>query len=252
MAQKKYYVVWTGRSTGIFDNWPAALASVDQFAGAKYKSFPTRAEAEQAFREGASAHIVRRATGKASPSKSERSAAHVAHQAEVSIYCDGACEPNPGNAGSGIVVYRNGQLAELWYGLYNPQGTNNTAELNALHQALRMAEAEINAGHSVEICSDSQYSINCISVWAKGWEARGWVKKDGEIKNLDLIKAAYAIYQRIHDDALTLTHVAAHVGTEGNELADRMAMHASLSKTTELKRYEDTTDIETLMKMRRG
>jgi ribonuclease HI len=250
MAQK-YYVVWNGRKTGIFDNWPSTLASVDKFTGAKYKAFPSRAEAEQAFRDGASTHIVRRAGAKESASKSERSAAHVAHQSEVSIYCDGACEPNPGNAGSGIVVYRDGKLAELWYGLYNPNGTNNTAELNALHEALRIAEKEIKAGYSVEICSDSQYAINCISVWAPGWEKKGWTKKDGEIKNLDIIQDGYAIYQRIKDEDLTLTHVAAHVGTEGNELADRMAMYGALSKTRELKRYEETLNTETLLKMQR-
>jgi ribonuclease HI len=249
MAQK-FYVVWSGRSTGIFNDWPTALASVDKFTGARYKAFASRAEAEQAYRDGAGAHIVRRTGGK--PSSNQRAAAHVAHQAEVSIYCDGACEPNPGNAGSGIVVYRHGVLSELWYGLHNPQGTNNTAELNALHEALRIAEAEIKDGNSVEICSDSQYAINCISVWASGWEKKGWTKKDGDIKNLDIIQDSYAIYQRIKDEDLTLTHVAAHVGTEGNELADRMAMYAALSKTTELKRYEETMDIPTLMKMQRG
>lgn len=251
MAQK-YYVVWSGRSTGVFDNWPATLASVDKFTGARYKAFPSRAEAEQAYRDGSSAHLVRRTGNKPVAGKHERAAAHVAHQADVSIYCDGACEPNPGHAGSGVVVYRQGTLAELWYGLYNPQGTNNTAELNALHAALRFAEAELQAGNGVEICSDSQYAINCISVWAPGWEKKGWQKKDGEIKNLDLIQDSYAIYQRIQDDDLTLTHVAAHVGTEGNELADRMAMYGALSKTSELKRYEGTMDVETLLKMQRG
>jgi len=249
---QKYYVVWVGRKTGVFDNWPTAQASVDQFAGAKYKAFPSRAEAEQAFRDGAAVHIVRRIGEPRNLKKAERSAAHVAHRSEVSIYCDGACEPNPGNAGSGVVVYRDGQLAELWYGLYNPQGTNNTAELNALHEALRIAEAELKNGFSVEICSDSQYAINCISVWAAGWEKKGWVKKDGEIKNLDLIQDGYAIYQRIKDEDFTLTHVAAHVGTEGNELADRMAMYAALSKTREFKRYDATMNIETLLKMQRG
>jgi ribonuclease HI len=104
-------------------------------------------------------------------------------------------------------------------------GTNNTAELNALYHALRMAEAEIGIGNSVEICSDSAYSINCIRSWAPGWEKRGWKKPGGEIKNLKIIQDCYAIYQRI-EAQLNLTHVAAHVGTEGNELADRMAMLA--------------------------
>jgi ribonuclease HI len=249
MAQK-YYVVWAGRKTGVFNDWSSAQQAVDKFTGARFKSFPTRAEAEQAFREGSSAHIVRGA--KTSKPKAERSAAHTAHQHEVSIYCDGACEPNPGNAGSGVVVYRDGVLSELWYGLYDPQGTNNTAELNALHEALRIAETELKHSGSVEICSDSQYALNCISVWASGWEKKGWQKKDGEIKNLDLIQDSYAIYQRIKDDELTLTHVAAHVGTEGNELADRMAMYGALSKTREFKRYEQRLDIETLLKMQRG
>lgn len=249
MAQK-FYVVWSGRKTGVFTDWAGAQQAVDKFTGARFKAFASRAEAEQAFRDGSSAHIVRRAG--ASKTKSERSAEHTAHRYEISIYCDGACEPNPGNAGSGVVIYRDGVLSELWYGLYNPNGTNNTAELNALHQALIIAEREINAGSSVEICSDSQYAINCISVWAPGWEKKGWQKKDGEIKNLDIIQDCYAIYQRLQDEEFHLTHVAAHVGTEGNELADRMAMHGALTKTQDFRRYEETMDVVTLLKMQRG
>ena len=176
---------------------------------------------------------------------------HTAHQFDVSIYCDGACEPNPGNAGSGIVVYRAGKLAQLWFGLYHPMGTNNTAELNALYHALRMAEAEINIGNSVEICSDSAYSINCIRSWAPGWEKRGWKKPGGEIKNLKIIQDCYAIYQRI-EAQLNLTHVAAHVGTEGNELADRMAMLAVQRKEKQLRLYQEKMDIPTLLKLRAG
>src|SRR5262249_8876135 len=142
---------------------------------------------------------------------------------DVVIYCDGACEPNPGNAGSGIAVYRASKLAELWYGLHNPMGTNNTAELNALYHALRMAEVEIRAGHTVEVCSDSAYAINCIRSWAPLWEKKGWKKTGGEIKNLGIIRSSYTIYLRIKKN-LALTHVIGHVGIEGNELADRMAM----------------------------
>ena len=182
---------------------------------------------------------------------SERAATHTAHQFDVSIYCDGACEPNPGNAGSGIVVYRAGKLAELWYGLYNPMGTNNTAELNALYHALRMAEAEIKAGNTVEVCSDSAYSINCIRSWAPSWEKKGWKKPGGEIKNLEIIQDCYAIYRRI-EKKLKLTHVAAHVGTEGNELADRMAMLAVQRKEKKLRLYQEKIDIPTLLKMRAG
>jgi len=244
MAQK-FYVVWLGRQTGVFDDWASAQRAVDKFPGARFKSFATRAEAEQAFAhsnfEEKSAIIRRR----------DRRAAHTPHRFDVSIYCDGACDPNPGNAGSGIVVYRGGKLAELWYGLYNPVGTNNTAELNALYHALRMAEGEITNGKTVEVCSDSAYAINCIRSWAPLWEKNGWKKPGGEIKNLKIIQDTYAIYRRIKD-ALTLTHVAGHVGTEGNELADRMAMYAAQTKEKKLRPYRQSMDIPTLLKMRAG
>jgi len=179
MAQK-FYAVWAGRQTGVFPDWATTQRAVDGYAGARFKSFPTRAEAEKAFARGGYASIPPKPTGsqKAGTAESERRAARTSHQFDVRIFCDGACEPNPGNAGSGIVVYRAGELAELWFGLYNPTGTNNTAELNALYHALRMAEAEINTGKTVEVCSDSAYSINCIRSWAANWEKKGW-KKSG-------------------------------------------------------------------------
>ena len=129
-------------------------------------------------------------------------------------------------------------------------GTNNTAELNALFHALRMAEAEITTDNSVEICSDSAYSINCIRSWAPGWEKKGWKKSGGEIKNLEIIQNCYEIYLRIKEE-LNLTHVAAHVGTEGNELADRMAMLGALRKEKELRLYQEEMDIPTLLNLRR-
>ena len=248
----KFYVVWSGRRTGVFTDWGATERAVDKYPGARFKSFPTRAEAEQAFARGSDA-IPTKTAGrqKLTPPEKERRSTHVAHRFEVSIYCDGACEPNPGNAGSGIVVYRGGKLAELWYGLYHPQGTNNTAELNALYHALNMAEAEITAGNTVEVCSDSAYSINCIRDWAPAWEKRGWKKANGEIKNLQIIQDSYAIYRRIADK-VNLTHVAGHAGTEGNELADRMAMLAVQTKQKELRLYRETMDIAKLLRMRAG
>ena len=251
MAQK-FYVVWSGRQTGVFTDWATTQRAVIGYAGARFKSFPTRAEAEEAFAGGSASVPIKSASKPpASARNSDRRAAHNAHQFDVSIYCDGACEPNPGNAGSGIVVYRAGKLEELWYGLYHPRGTNNTAELNALYHALRMAEAEIKTGNSVEVCSDSAYAINCIRSWAPSWEKKGWKKPGGEIKNLEVIQNTYAIYRRIKNE-LTLTHVAAHVGTEGNELADRMAMLAVLRKEKKLRLYQETIDIPTLLKMRAG
>lgn len=48
MAQK-FYVLWAGRQTGIFTDWATTQRAVEKFAGARFKSFPARAEAQQAF-----------------------------------------------------------------------------------------------------------------------------------------------------------------------------------------------------------
>lgn len=244
---QKFYVVWSGRKTGVFTDWPATHAAVDRFPGARYKSFPTRAEAEQAYRSGTPARAPRKAAAKKAVTKPDDEGS----AADVRIYCDGACEPNPGHAGSGIVVYRDGEVVELWYGLHDPHGTNNTAELNALYHALLMAEKFIAQGESVEVLSDSKYAINCIATWAPGWEKKGWRKEGGEIKNLEIIKTAYELYNRVKAEA-RLNHVSAHVGTEGNELADRMAMLGSQSRESELRLYEKPIDIPALLRMRSG
>ncbi len=233
----------------MFTDWATTQRHVDKFPGARFKSFATQAEADRAFQAGRPASVGTR-PAKAKAAIAAPAKTHAARSG-LQIYCDGACNPNPGNAGSGIAVYRDGTLAQLWYGLYNPNGTNNTAELNALHHALLIAEAGIGDGQAAQILCDSTYSINCVSRWAVGWEKRDWRKADGEIKNLDIIQAAYAVYTRIESD-LELTHVSAHVGTEGNELADRMAMFAVESGSEDLRLYGEEIDIPAILRMRSG
>jgi ribonuclease HI len=246
---KKFYVVWAGRKTGVFTEWRTTHLHVDKFPGARFKSFASRAEADQAFRAGRPAPVSTRsaaATGSI-PAPNKVHTATVGLQ----IYCDGACEPNPGSAGSGIAVYRDGTLVQLWYGLHNPNGTNNTAELNALHHALLIAETAVFAGQTAQILCDSTYAINCVSKWAAGWEQKGWRKAGGEIKNLSIIQAAHAVYTRI-ESQLQLIHVSAHVGTEGNELADRMAMFAVERGNEDLRLYGEEIDIDAILRMRSG
>ena len=42
MANKKYYVVWAGHDTGVFDTWEDCKLQVEGFPGARYKSFDSR------------------------------------------------------------------------------------------------------------------------------------------------------------------------------------------------------------------
>lgn len=170
---------------------------------------------------------------------------------DVIIYCDGGCTPNPGKAGSGVAIYRNGELSELWYGLYEEMGTNNTAELGALYESLLLAQKEAKNGNIVEIKCDSMYSINCIKTWAVSWEKKGWTKKGGEIKNLEIIKLSYHLYNSIKKN-VTLSHIKAHAGFEGNELADRMTMYTIQEKCKSFVKYDKEIIIADILGMRAG
>lgn len=253
---KKYYVVWKGRETGVFTAWAKCKSLVDGFAGARFKSFPTLEEAESAFGKQAKstapkakAEIVKKSSKlKSVPLSQEQIDAM---PFEVKIYTDGACEPNPGEAGTGLAVYENNKLTELWYGLYQSFGTNNTAELHGLNQALLLAKEKLATGSSVGIFCDSKYSIDCITKWASGWEKKGWTKSGGEIKNLDIIKPAYSLYQDISSQ-ITIHHVYGHIGIEGNELADRMSIIAIESQDESLSLYRETHNISELLALRAG
>ena len=52
MAKQKYYVVWVGKVPGIYTSWGECQQQVNQFAGAKFKAFESRSEAEQAYAAG--------------------------------------------------------------------------------------------------------------------------------------------------------------------------------------------------------
>lgn len=146
----------------------------------------------------------------------------------IRIYCDGACSGNPGNAGSGLAIYSNKKNPVLLYGAYEEEGTNNIAELNALHQALTIA-SQTHSDNIISIFSDSKYAIDCITTWAFGWKANGWSKKGGEIKNLELIKESHNLFLKLKDK-IEINHVKGHAGVEGNELADRMAVYTIKAK----------------------
>lgn len=225
---EKFYVVKQGRTPGIYTTWAECLRQVDKFAGAVYKSYKTRAEAEEAF---GSKTLTTRSTASKTVDKKKTSTVSDADSSSATmgnirlrIYCDGACSGNPGKAGSGLAIYEDEKKPVLMYGAADVIGTNNTAELKALLRALELA---VETQHEkVAILSDSKYSIECVVNWAYGWKAKGWTKQGGEIKNLDLIKTAHALYDGIKNKVI-ISHVRGHAGVEGNELADRMAVIAA-------------------------
>ena len=91
----------------------------------------------------------------------------------VTIYTDGACSGNPGPGGWGAILRYRDTEKELSGGA--AETTNNRMELTAVIEALRLLREPC----IVELYSDSKYVIDALSKgWARGWQARGWVKSD--------------------------------------------------------------------------
>jgi ribonuclease HI len=266
---KKFYVVWKGAKTGVFTTWPEVQQHTAGRSDAQYMGFESKAAAEQAFASTYTKALMQRSLSKKGGSTTAPTSSRKATNkntsaksatispngpSDIEIYCDGACSPNPGKSGTGIAVYEQSKVTSLYFGLYEKNGTNNTAELNGLLSSFQLAQHFIEKDSEKSICilSDSKYSIDCITKWAKGWQAKGWTRGKGEeIKNLALVQQCYAVYKTIHTK-ITIRHVKGHANIEGNELADRMAVLARKQQQVPMIRYAQAIDIKAILAQESG
>ncbi len=135
-------------------------------------------------------------------------------------YTDGSASPNPGPGG--FAVIQDGKPVVLGGEPSGAETTNIRMEGYALVAALKHA-----AGQPCQIYTDSEFWINVITKWSLAWEANGWKKKGGAIKNLDIVQEVCPLYRSSQAE---LIWVRGHVGDEGNELADVWANKARQGK----------------------
>jgi ribonuclease HI len=259
---KKSYVVWKGAKTGVFSTWAEVQSHTQGRSDAQFMGFESKAEAEAAFASTYTKALMKRSLankGNTSKSTATKRSTYSSDKgtpskttAEIQIYCDGACSPNPGKSGTGLAVYHQGKINVLYYGLYQANGTNNTAELNGLLYSFKLAKKYLETVEQVQVLSDSKYSIDCITKWAKGWQAKGWTRGKGEeIKNVNLIKECFSLYQEIKQK-LVISHVKGHANIEGNELSDRMAVLARKQQQESLVKYAGEVNIKAILAMDSG
>jgi ribonuclease HI len=134
----------------------------------------------------------------------------------ITYYTDGSASPNPGPGG--FAVIRDMQPIVLGSEPSSAQTTNIRMEGFAIIAALKDAN-----GEECEIYTDSEFWINVITKWSLGWEANGWKKKGGEIKNLDIVQEVCPLYRA---SKAKLVWVRGHNGDAGNHLADEWANKA--------------------------
>lgn len=131
----------------------------------------------------------------------------------IIYYTDGSCEPNPGTGGFAVIKDMKPQIQGG-----EAHSTNIRMEGQAIIAALKDAD-----GAECSIYTDSEFWINVITKWSLAWEKNNWVKKNGEIKNLDIVKEVCPLYRR---SKARLIWVRGHNNDAGNELADHWANEA--------------------------
>jgi ribonuclease HI len=131
MAKKKYYVVWVGRQTGIFDTWEECSEQISGFPKAVYKSFKTKELAEQAVKSSSKDFIGKDIF---ETELTPEQIALIGEPIKDSISVDGAW-----NTSTGIVEYQgvhtNSGKNLFRVGPYE-DGTNNIVEFLAIVHAL--------------------------------------------------------------------------------------------------------------------
>jgi ribonuclease HI len=156
--KKRYYVVWKGYATGVFDSWEECRKQVENYPSPQYKAFPNLEAAQSAFEQESSLFIGKRA--------------HPIHLSMDGLYgkpvvpsisVDGAyssstrvAEYQGVETESGTTLFKVGPFID---------GTNNVMEFLAIVHALAFCKQK---GIRLPIYSDS---VNAIK-WVQAKKAR--------------------------------------------------------------------------------
>lgn len=175
-----------------------------------------------------------------------------AKDAPIRIYTDGSALSNgQANAVGGVGVYF-GPLdrRNISEPLTGTKQTNQRAELTAILRALEVAPRD----RKIVIYSDSNYAIQCCTVWFLKWRRNNWLNasnkpvenKDLVLKIVDMLDERYRLNRhRTSEDededeepdreghwesgpaSVKFVWVKGHAKDEGNEAADELAVSAA-------------------------
>ena len=142
----------------------------------------------------------------------------------ITVYTDGACDPNPGIGGWAAILIAPGN-PDVVKEISGAQAdtTNNRMELTAAIQALQ----HLKKPCVVTLYTDSEYVKNAFTQkWIVGWQKNGWKTSARKpVKNEDLWKTliAEAAKHQIH-----WQWVRGHANDPRNNRCDELAVQARL------------------------
>lgn len=172
MTKKKYYVVWEGNESGIFDSWVKCKDVTKNYPNAKFKSFETLENAKIAFSKSyfdyAGKKVFENRLNKEELLKFGKPILN-------SIAVDAACSGNPGRMEyKGVYTMNKNQL--FINGPFD-NGTNNIGEFLALVHGLAFLQKE---KLDLPIYSDSKIAIS----WVKQKKSNSSLKNQEENSKL--------------------------------------------------------------------
>jgi len=167
----------------------------------------------------------------------------------VKIYTDGSSLGNGqlGAVGGVGVYFGPGDGRNLSEALTGTRQTNQRAELTAIQRALELAPRD----RKIVIYSDSNYAINCVTIWFQKWRTNNWQNSAGKavenkdlvIKVVEMLEDRYRMNRhRVDDDddasngdghwergpaSVKFVWVKGHAKDEGNTAADQLAVAAA-------------------------
>lgn len=134
----------------------------------------------------------------------------------IHIFTDGSCWNHDKSGGWGAVLLFNDKRREISGG--RPNTTNNQMELQAILEALK-AVKDLQKWPII-VYSDSQYCINCVTIWSKAWARNNWMTSEGSpVKNAEVIREISALIT----PNIVFKWVKGHIGNTHNERADVLA-----------------------------
>lgn len=154
-SKPKFYVVWSGKTPGIYLTWDECKQQVTGVKGARYKGYPSMEEAKRAYSQEPPAY-TRKATTPKAPACDHADIIRNAYAV------DAACSGNPGMMEyQGVDVMSKARIFHLGP-IY---GTNNIGEFLAIVHALALQK---QVGTSLPVYSDSRNAL----LWVKAKKCR--------------------------------------------------------------------------------
>jgi ribonuclease HI len=149
----------------------------------------------------------------------------------ISIYTDGSSLNNGRKNSKGAYACVYPSMSAESFGRPLPADgsqTNQTAELTGILEGVRTLKTLSDvSGTVVRICTDSEYSINCLTKWIVGWRKRDWKTAEGKpVVHRVLLEAILKELEGLGGHQFV--HVKAHTGgddtdSKWNDYADQLA-----------------------------